>query len=187
MRHYMREETEMRKWLHPFLKDMEAPAIFREIEGQTDRAAAIVAFTYLDLYLSQAICSHLYDQTRQHKQAIKELWGQPNAFQAFSARRRLASLLGLFGPETFKDLDRLAKIRNIFAHFKETYTFESQQIKGLCDALYIANKIQWDSDSGPPGDARGKYLFVVRLVTGLLLSEMTDNTPIRREPRFLQW
>ena len=181
------KEIEMRAWLGPFLRDMNVPAIFREIEEQTDRAAAIVAFTYLDLYLSQAIRSHFHDQEKEHKLAIKDLWGRPGGLQTFSTRRRLAFVLGLYGPETNKDLDRLAKIRNRFAHFKETYTFKSQKIKGLCNALYIANKIPWDPISKPPDDSRGKYIFTIKLITGFLLSEMTDNTPNRREPRFLRW
>lgn len=113
----------------------EFQAMLVEIVGQTDRAAAIVAFAYLDEMLTEAVQSHLHDFKHKGENIRQTLFKGAGPLATFSARRRLAYLLGLFGPKTYADLGRLAQIRNEFAHTRSVRTFKSQRIKNLCGAL----------------------------------------------------
>lgn len=53
--------------------------------------------------------------------------------------------MGLLGPQTRSDLDKLREIRNIFAHSERPITFKSQRIKDLCDALFAPRRYPADN------------------------------------------
>jgi len=55
------------------------------------------------------------------------------ASQPPSLRRFSAYVLGVIGPETRRDLTRIRKIRNVFAHAKRRLDFDIKEIVELCD------------------------------------------------------
>ena len=111
------------------------PDMLAEIAEQSDRGAAIIAFAFLDDVLTEALQSRLHRYKHKGEDVSKFMFTGAGPLATFSARRRLALMLGIVGPETYDDLERLAQIRNAFAHTRSRLTFESQRIKNLCEAL----------------------------------------------------
>lgn len=106
-----------------------------EITEQSDRGAAIVAFAFLDDVLTEVIQSRLHNYKHKGEDVSKFMFQGAGPLATFSARRRLALMLGIIGPKTYDDLARLAHVRNEFAHGRLRRTFKSQRIRGLCEAL----------------------------------------------------
>ena len=106
-----------------------------EIGEQSDRGAAIVAFAFLDDVLTEALQSRLHNYKHRGEDVSKFMFQGAGPLATFSARRRLALMLGIIGPKTYDDLARLAQVRNEFAHGRLRRTFKSQKIRDLCKAL----------------------------------------------------
>jgi DNA-binding MltR family transcriptional regulator len=54
----------------------------------------------------------------------------------FSDQCKLAHCLGLISADMLKDLKRLTRVRNRFAHTSGAVSFKDPKISGLCDALW---------------------------------------------------
>lgn len=165
-------------------------AMIEEIVGQSDRAAAIVAFAYLDDSLTEVVQSHLYNYKHKGENIRKTLFKGAGPLATFSARRRLAYLLGLFGPKTFADLERIAQIRNEFAHTRLVRTFESQRIRNLCEAL-TTPIVEFDpSDESVKLDprlskARMRYVNTIFTLSGTLQGVGHHSLPPPHKHRLL--
>lgn len=149
-----------------------------EIAGEADRAAAIVAFAYLDDMLTDAIQSHLHNFKHKGEDIRGTLFKGSGPLATFSARRRLAYLLGMFGPKTYADLGRLAQIRNEFAHTRSPRTFKSQRIKGLCEALTTQAYTEFPA-TPLYTKARVDYTGAVMVLCGMFrgIAEVTSPPP----------
>lgn len=163
--------------------DHEHDAILQEIIAQPDRAAAIVAFAWLDDRLKGAIAGHFYNRTHKGENIQNQLFKGSGPLATFSARTKLAFLLGLFGPQTYDDLRRLATIRNEFAHKRLVRTFDTQRIKSLCGALTTTTP-------GPPlpipesrkfspifNETRLRYIEVIMYLSGAFLTFSRFSRP----------
>jgi DNA-binding MltR family transcriptional regulator len=79
------------------------------------------------------------------KAAHKFLFEGPNAGLAdFSARIEMVGHLEIFSKAEIKDLHRIRKIRNEFAHDFTGVSFDAQKVADLCGALKITK-----DDRGP--------------------------------------
>ena len=156
----------------------ERSAMLDEILGQTDRAAAIVAFAYLDDTLTEVIQSHLHNFKHKGENIRRTMFQGAGPLATFSARRRLAYLLGIFGPKTYADLGRLAQIRNEFAHTRSRRTFKSQRIKNLCEALTTRTRAKIPAKP-PYTKARLEYTSAIIVLCGGLqaIADRSDPPP----------
>ena len=146
---------------------MSEKEMIAEITEQTDRGAAIVAFSYLEDTLTKAIQSHLLNRKYKGEIIRNTLFRGAGPLATFSARRRLAYLLGFFGPKTYNDLERLAHIRNEFAHIHSRRSFKSQRIRGLCEALTTPVTKGYTSHPSEL-DARTLYTTTIMYICGVL-------------------
>jgi hypothetical protein len=99
-----------------------------EIEGQSDRTAAIVAAALIDDGLETAIKSRLHrDKDIEHR-----MFEGLGPLASYSAKVNLGTLMGVIAPAFHDTLVRIGTIRNKFAHSARKTTFASQQIADLC-------------------------------------------------------
>jgi hypothetical protein len=77
---------------------------------------------------------------------------------SLTARTRLGYALGLFGPRTRADLDRIQHVRNVFAHSWREATFESAEVAAAVDAFEPAAT----GGAGAPADPR-RERFIRRI------------------------
>jgi DNA-binding MltR family transcriptional regulator len=102
-----------------------------EFQGETDRAAAVLAAAFADELLKALLSASFVDNSRM----VQGLLGRDGAAATFSARVALAYAIGLISHDEADDLDRLRRIRNDFAHQLHGLSFGTQRIKDLANAF----------------------------------------------------
>jgi hypothetical protein len=105
-----------------------------ELEGESDRAAAIVGASLLEhlleLILRKAMINH---------KEVKTLFRAAYApFATFQSKIDATFLLGLFPHEKIRDdLHRIREIRNIFAHGHKELSFSDESTKSSIGKFHI--------------------------------------------------
>ena len=124
-----------------------------EIEGESHRAAAIVAATLLEATLEDCVVARLRPMSNTHRE---RLLGGESDFARFSAKIELGFSLGLYGQKTRTDLHYIRKIRNEFAHYADR-SFDHPRILAPCSQLtdYITPAKKHLGD--PPKEATEFY------------------------------
>lgn len=106
--------------------------MYAELASSTDRALGILAATYLEECLLDAIL----DKMRvTEKKIIEELIGNGAPLGTFSNKIMMAEVLRLVGKSTRQDCDRIRKIRNECAHQINPVSFKEGRISDLSMAL----------------------------------------------------
>lgn len=137
------------------------------LNRETDRGCALMACAYLEDRLGEAFKKYLVDDEK-----IKnEILGNSGPIGSFSAKVKLAYLLGKIPKEVFRDLDTIRKIRNQFAHNPQQIDFNTQQIKDIC--LNICS-IELDGIES----YRNRYTRTVCAVLASLEWWIAEMTPI---------
>lgn len=111
-------------------------ALISEMDGESDRAAAIVGAAWVEEELEAAVRSFLIDD----KESVRRLLGKSSPLSSFSAKIDLACVLGMCTRAIAKDLHTIREVRNEFAHNilgkgNEKLSFSSAHIKDKCLAL----------------------------------------------------
>ena len=112
-------------------------ALIEELEGQSDRAAAIVGAAWIEESLTIAI----EDALAKDAKAWHRLFGPNGPLDSFSAKIDLGKLLDLMTDSIRSDLHIVRDIRNEFAHHivhkktLEKLSFDSMHIRDKCFAL----------------------------------------------------
>lgn len=94
-----------------------------------DRAAVLVCVSSLELALEDAIWSHSVPLAHNERKAF---FGGKGVARTLADKIFLAYVLGVIGPKTRKDLDRVRDIRNDFAHAKRHVDFNTREIHASC-------------------------------------------------------
>jgi hypothetical protein len=151
----------------------------RELEAQTDRAAAIVGAAFLDTKLETALKLCLVPGLSQKEQ--KDLFEGPTALLGtFSGKTRVAHALGLIGPQSFADLRLIAKIRNRFAHVLGVTSFTNPEIADWCSKLQLADIVCMGE--ARPSEPRQRFTRSVVNVMHFMYSEIVAGTEIGASP-----
>jgi hypothetical protein len=101
-------------------------------EQQSHAAVVITATTMLDFDLERCIIASL---SRCSKSLRKRMFTGYGPLATFSAKIDLAYMLGVFGADTYQEIQKIRKMRNIFAHSKELLSFKHEMIIGLFKEL----------------------------------------------------
>ena len=128
------------------LRELNSMLVFYEKES--DRAAAILAGSFLENFLAKFLKEFMIDD----QQVCNDLLNGYGPLATFSARRECAYAFGYIKEKTRNDLKYIAKIRNEFAHNHKMNSFRETPIPDLCQNLTSA-KIH--------KEPRQKYLFAV--------------------------
>ena len=84
----------------------------------------LIAASFLDACLGSILKNKLIDSC-----VSKELLGSRGILGSFSSRTDVCYALGLFHKLLYKDLRKIAEIRNEFAHYHLELSFESEEIE----------------------------------------------------------
>lgn len=114
-----------------------------ELEKESDRGAAIIAGSYAELALENAIKSVLKNrQIKKDVALFDRLFDGYAPFATFSAKIDLSCALGLLSEKDYGDLHIIRAIRNAFAHDldagapEDGLTFQSQSVADRCKNLW---------------------------------------------------
>ncbi|EJS59061.1 hypothetical protein ICE_01616 [Bacillus cereus BAG1X1-2] len=106
----------------------------KEIANQSDRAIAIVCASIIDLQLKDILKEFMI----KRKEIDKDLFEGNSPLSNFSSKIKMCYYLGLISSDEYKNLDRIRKIRNMFAHQLINISFENNQsIRDTCNNLNI--------------------------------------------------
>lgn len=133
----------------------EAMPIFREIEHSNDRAAGIVAASFVENALAVALLAWLRPLDNGEQRSLFE--GNDALLNTFSSKIQLADALGLIAAHGLADLRRLKRIRNLFAHRMEVRTFDNPEIVALCNALIYPGYIAWSQKQKEERNSRKRF------------------------------
>ncbi len=137
----------------------EANNFTKELREETDRGTALVGLAYLEELLARLV------RARMLKDAItKKLFEYPGALSTAHARMDLAYALGWIGPETYKDLDTVRKIRNKFAHTHQVRRFHDQDIAQLCGNLLTPRACRIGLRRARLKNAKDQFFFAVMML-----------------------
>jgi DNA-binding MltR family transcriptional regulator len=110
---------------------------FEQLEGDSDRAAGIVAAAILEKRLEQAIIS-----TMKHcdKKMQNDQFEGKGPLSTFSSKIALSYMLGLISKDAHAEFININKIRNDFAHDLSLDTFDVASIQDRCKNLKIIDR-----------------------------------------------
>ena len=131
-----------------------------ELNGESDRAAAILAAANFDVWLGEVIEMHFCVLSGEMSGDLrKRLFGSYGPLSTFSAKIDIACVIGLYNEDIRKGLHTVREIRNGFAHKPRPISFYDPKISSLCEKLDTEHvpKLNIKVASGPDG-LRGRYL-----------------------------
>lgn len=135
---------------------------YLELEGESDRASAILSAAFLDHELGVLLRRFL-----RNSKVSDELFSGTNPLATFSSRIKLAYCLNLIDDRVFRDLDLIRRIRNDFAHLREPKRFTDQDVANRCRELTLP-KIARD-----PADPRERFETAVKVALGAISAYQT--------------
>jgi hypothetical protein len=121
----------------------------RLYHSETDRAAAVLAGSYVESYLGDCLKYYLVDHP-----ATEALFKNSGPLETSSARANIAFALGLMTEQTRSNLRFIMKIRNHFAHHPAETSFAVSPVRDFCANLSTAKQL-------PDRTPREYYLFAV--------------------------
>ncbi len=139
----------------------------RLFHAETDRAAAVLAGSYIESYLGDCLKYYFVDHP-----STRSMFENAGPLATFAARSNIAFALGLMTEETNSNLRYIMKIRNHFAHHPAETSFSSSPVRDWCSNLSSAKQL---SDRTP----REYYFFAVGEVALQLNNVMLSVLRIR--------
>jgi hypothetical protein len=121
----------------------------RLFHAETDRAAAVLAGSYLESYLADCLKYYFVDHG-----SIANLFEGAGPLATFAARAGIAFALGLITDETREEIRFITKIRNHFAHHPAETSFSVSPVRDWCARLSLSQQL-------PDHTPREIYLFAV--------------------------
>lgn len=135
---------------------------FRE---ESDRGAAILAGSFAEHALGQYLKFRIRD-----KKVADELFNATGPLSSFSQRIAIAYAFDLISSALYKDFETIRKIRNRFAHHPLDTTFNTNDIKQLCEALSMFEETTHEQYPKPGERHRIAYLLSCGMSCGCLLN-----------------
>ena len=149
-------DEELKEYLRNLVD--ESLQIYAELEGESDRATAILAAANFEDYLRDSIESKFVNLNSDIRNDIFYGYGP---LSTFKAKIDIGCALDLFDRRTRKHLHRIRRIRNSFAHSPKPVKFDHDEIASKCQALEIDD----DYESNTP---RHRYLSYLEQVQNLI-------------------
>lgn len=106
----------------------EVATLRKELEGTSDRSAAIVAGAFLDGVLQELLCEFLISGSSDQNKLFEGM----GALATFSAKIEMSFRLGLISKGEHRTLNFIRGIRNDFAHMLGDLSFATPSIQARC-------------------------------------------------------
>ncbi len=160
----------------------ELTAFYDELEKGSPRAAAVLAVTALEDALEDLLRTKFPEATDAEWKHIAGPGSTP--FGSMKAKRNVAKAFGFFGPKTGTAIQRIAQVRNKFAHRKDVRDFDHPDVLKICRDLSDNPIYRYTlNESALPSDVRWLFLHVVKDLTDRLndirwsILELSDKEP----------
>jgi DNA-binding MltR family transcriptional regulator len=124
-----------------------------QLMKESNRGAVLVGVAYLDDLLIRLFKARL----RLTETLSEDLFESSGPLFTLSSRIKVAYSLGWIGPETFRDLNLLRKIRNDFAHLHIPITFEDPSVQSRCRELEMPKGFGPEPPAGALSMKRPKF------------------------------
>jgi hypothetical protein len=138
------------------------PGFYTGLLAESDRAAGILAFTFIESQISELFAQRLDPDISG---GISSIIGQNGILDSVGARLRMLRALHWLRQETYSDLRLLSHIRNRFAHSHLALTFDDAKIRGYFSSLQKHETLI--DDLFPSVSLSTKQTFLVRVVMTL--------------------
>ena len=142
-----------------------------EYHKESDRAAAVLAGSFVDEFTRKFIRSRMVDD----KISDELLYGY-GPLANFGARINTLYAFGFINKSARDDLDVIRQIRNHFAHHPEQTSFEGEEVIRLCGKLSTARPFVDDKGKEIPNthERRFHYLMAIGLIVGPMHNAMME-------------
>lgn len=148
----------------------------KNYEGESDRSVVILAASFLEQILEGYIRSKLVDAS-----PVAKLFDGYAPLATFAAKIDVSFALGLIPVHIYDDLRTIKKLRNLFAHKADSLSFESSQVKDICENLHRIKRT--DGSERIIATARARYLNSV-FFTVLHMEAEAERTVRLQVPKF---
>jgi len=124
-----------------------------ELQNGTDRTIAVVSGAIVDSHLTDLLKNNFKrDDTEYSTKILNNVFQPEGPLGNFGAKIWVAYLMGYLSPIAHDDLQNLRFIRNQFAHYSQSNSFETQRIKDRCaNFKLISEHIRPAAVSREPG------------------------------------
>lgn len=155
------------------------------IAEESDRGSVLVAAAFIDSGLYAILKRSLVT----HDKKPDPLFDHANApLSSFSSRTHLCHRLGLISPSLARDIHRIRKIRNAFAHDPSHCSFADPTVIAALDTLFTGFPLLLSrsfDESDPNKARRDKFVFAAGWMTWWIHTRLLEIEPIpERENEF---
>jgi hypothetical protein len=161
--------------------------LLRLIENRhtgSDYAVAIIGASMIERALEVAILSRFVVLTKDQRSRLFA-YEQKGPLADFAARSRFGAALGLFGADTFEDLEKIRTIRNLFAHATTLHKFSDEAIAAACADFKVLTFVFREDPAGWPihtYSPKDNYVTVCIAISGRLRGRLEnaseDDAPL---------
>jgi hypothetical protein len=161
--------------------------LLRIIENRhtgSDYAVAIIGASIIERALKDAILSRFVSLNEDDQNRLFN-YENKGPLADFGARTITARALGLFGADTFEDLEKIRTIRNLFAHATILHKFSDEAIAAACadfkvlTFVFREDPVGWQIRTYSPKD---NYITACLTIAGRLKGRSEnaseDNTSL---------
>lgn len=152
-------------------------SLYDELQGESERAAAVIGGAMLDYSVSKLLLAFLIDDPSE----VESLLEDHGPISSFNAKIRLAYCLGLITRNQREDLLVIAKIRNHFAHKLHDASFSNPEIVIACDKLRSYERFLASRSNTPPRKLFQTAIGV--LIYAFSVQSIQPNSERRKELR----
>jgi DNA-binding MltR family transcriptional regulator len=140
----------------------DVPEYYQGLLIESDRAAGILAFAFIESQLSELFAQHLDPDISG---GIPSIIGQNGILDSVGSRLKMLRALSWLRQETYSDLRLLANIRNRFAHSHIALSYTDSKIRGYFSSLQKHENMF--ATEHPSVTLSTKQIFLVRAVMTL--------------------
>ena len=134
---------------------------------ESDRGAAILAGSFAEHALAQYLKFRIRD-----KEVAKKLFNGMGPLSSFYQCISIAYAFDLITTEKYNDFDIIRDVRNHFAHHPLDTTFNTEEVKKLCEKLSMFKHTSPEQHPKPGNRHRVTYLLSCGFASGSLLDEI---------------
>lgn len=165
------------------IRDDKDKELFKEMLGESDRAAAIVAVAYLEDRLTKAIKANLRDDD----DAANRLLKPTGPIGPLGNKLLLGYLMRLYTKEFRDDLSIFAEVRNMFAHWDRPVHFGYKEVRTKVEKLRLHARLFGEDFPGgikPPFN-RGYARYIFVSTADMMAGQLEAITDDPKHPRIL--
>jgi DNA-binding MltR family transcriptional regulator len=145
--------------------------LVREFHSETDRAAAVIAGSFIENFLAKYLLSHMTKE-----KDCSELFSGFGPFSTYAQRVETAFAFQLIPMVMYSDLKKIGSIRNLFAHSPIETSFSTDEICSWCSQLSTKHFYPVaGSEKNKNMDNRNRYLLAISTVIGKMHNKMLEE------------